>query len=390
MTKGKVELGKQLYFEPRVSLNGTVSCATCHNPTLSFTDGVQFGQGVSKRPLPMHSPSLWNMAWGHAFFWDGRASTLEEQVRGPTSNPDEMNQNVEFGATKLAADQTYLTAFAAAFPDAPEVSGANIAKAIASYQRTLISPSTRFDRWLQGDARALSKAERSGFHLFVGKGGCINCHTGWAFTDHAFHDIGLPGTTPGRGRVIKRPALDRAFKTPSLRELVWTAPYMHDGSLATLEAVVAHYGSGGVDRPTRSPDLPRKLDLSEGERADLVAFLKSLSSDRPPHLVVDTVAVKSGSQPAVPPVTRVGQRNKAFAPDRIRIKAGETIEVVNDDNQPHNVFVTDPRMTFDSGWQEPGTQTLVPFAQAGDFELFCGIHPNMRLKVEVVPTAIAK
>ena len=267
---------------------------------------------------------------------------------------------------------------------AAEIAGAS-GKAIASYQRTLISPSTRFDRWMQGDARALSKPERNGFHLFVGRARCVNCHSGWAFTDHAFHDIGLASTTPGRGRVIGRAVLNQAHKTPSLRELVWTAPYMHDGSIATLEEVVRHYDSGGVDRPTRSPDMARKLELSASERDDIVAFLKSLSSDRPPHLVVDVVARAGATPTGVQPVTRVGQRNKSFTPGQIRIRAGETIEVVNDDTQPHNVFVTDPRMTFDSGWQEPGTQTLVPFAQAGNYELFCGIHPNMRLKVEVAP-----
>lgn len=382
----KNDLGRRLFADVRLSVDNTTSCATCHSPALSFTDGVAIGKGVTKRPLAAHTPSLWNMAWGHAFMWDGRMSTLEAQVRGPTSNPDEMGQSVEIGATKIAADPAYSSAFAAAFPEAPVISGANIAKAIASYQRTLISPSTRFDRWLQGDARALSKSERAGFHLFAGKAGCINCHSGWAFTDHAFHDIGLASDTPGRGRVIGRAVLDRAYKTPSLRELVWTAPYMHNGSVATLEAVVAHYEAGGVDRPTRSPDMPRKLQLSASDRGDLVAFLKSLSSDRPPHLVVDTVAGRGdGAKPVAAPVTRVGQRNKSFTPAQIRINAGETVEVVNDDSQPHNVFVTDPRMTFDSGWQEPGTQTLVPFAQAGDFELFCGIHPNMRLKVEVVP-----
>ena len=150
---------------------------------------------------------------------------------------------------------------------------------MAAYERTLVSPPTRFDRWVAGDAEALSPSEISGLQLFAGKGRCISCHTGFAFTDHNFYDIGLPGADKGRGKEIGLRAADYAFKTPTLRELAWTAPYMHDGSLATLEDVIDHYEKGGVRRPTRSRDLPRNLKLTQQERADLIAFLESLSSD---------------------------------------------------------------------------------------------------------------
>ena len=382
----RVDLGRRLFSEARLSADNSISCATCHKPSQSFTDGMTLSKGITKTPLKMHTPSLWNLAWGNAFFWNGRSTSIEAQAKGPIEHPDEMGQSVEAGAAKLAADASYVAAFSAAFPESPKVSPDAILKALATFQRTLVSPVTRFDRWLDGDQKAMSHAEKRGFQLFVGKGGCTNCHSGWAFTDYAFHDVGLNTEPNGRGKVISRAALDQAFKTPTLRELVWTAPYMHDGSMATLEEVVRHYEKGGINRPTRSPDLPRKLELSDRERQDLVAFLKTLSSNRPAHTPVELASAR-GPLPADPGtrMTRVGQRDKKFQPTLVTIKSGESLAIVNDDSQAHNVFVTDPRMTFDSGWQDPGTQTIVPFPDAGDFEVFCGIHPNMRLRVEVAP-----
>ena len=382
----RVELGRRLFNDAGLSVDGTVACASCHNVKLGFADGVPLGQGVTRTRLRMHTPALWNLAWGNAFFWDGRAKSLEEQSLGPIEHPDEMGSKVESAVARLRADAGYVAAFAAAFPEAPEITSATLAKAFASFQRTIVSPPTRFDRWIEGNPAALTAAEKSGFSLFVGKAGCANCHSGWAFTDGAFHDIGLATSAPGRGHVIKRPALNQAFKTPTLRELVWTAPYMHNGSVATLEQAVRHYEAGGVDRSTRSPDLPRRLKLTEQERGNLVAFLKSLSSDRPPQppsavaspAIADTLTLATEAP-------KVGQKDKRFSLERLRIRAGQSIAVVNDDTQPHNVFVSDPRMNFDSGWQNPGEQVQVPFPLAGDYEMFCGIHPNMRLKVEVEP-----
>src|SRR5690606_15655991 len=146
------------------------------------------------------------------------------------------------------------------------VSSKSIARALAAYERTLVSPPTRFDLWIAGSVDALTESELRGFRLFTGRGRCVSCHVGFDFTDHNFYDIGLPGDDPGRGEILHLPAADHAFKVPTLRELAWTAPYMHDGSLATLEDVVRFYEGGGVARATRSKDLPVSLELTGKER----------------------------------------------------------------------------------------------------------------------------
>ena len=387
-TPAQIALGQRLFSEPRLSANGQVSCATCHDPELAFTDGVTRGQGVGKVPLARHTPSLWNLAWSETLFWDGRAPSLEAQARGPIEHPLEMAQPIATGAEKLSADPDLAAAFATAFPTDPPphptISPETIVQALAAYERTLVSPPTRFDRFAAGDDSALSPSERIGYGLFTGRAQCVSCHSGWAFTDRGFHDIGLPSEDLGRGPVIGLSAVDHAFKTPTLRELNWTAPYMHDGSLATLEDVVRHYESGGIPRPTRSPDLPKNLTLTDDERAGLVAFLGSLSSERPPR--PDTSIGFAGAPPPVPaPVTtsEVVQRGKAFSPTNVRIKPGETLHIINDDTRPHNVRIFDPRLTFDSGLQEPGETARITFPEGGTFEAFCAIHPSMKLKVEV-------
>jgi cytochrome c peroxidase len=260
-----------------------------------------------------------------------------------------------------------------------------IAGALAAYERTLVSPPTRFDEWVAGKADALTDAEVRGFQLFAGKGRCISCHVGFDFTDHNFYDIGLPDDDKGRGKQISLPAADHAFKTPTLRELAWTAPYMHDGSLATLEDVLRHYEGGGVPRATRSTDLPAKLRLSDDERADLVAFLESLSSETPPQ--PSTEPWVAGGRPiSTPPpedATAVSQINKTFAPGHVRINAGEPLTVLNDDTRTHNVRIFNPKLDFNSGAQEPRESVTIRFPEPGTYEAFCGIHPSMRLTVEV-------
>ena len=383
-TPARVALGQRLFTDTRLSIDTTVSCATCHDPALAFTDGAALGRGVARQPLDRHTPTLWNSAWAHAFFWDGRAGTLEEQARFPIEHPKEMGQSLEAGAARLGQDTDYARAFASAFPEDPRISAANILKALASFERTLISPPTRFDRWIAGDAEALGPSEIRGFELFTGKARCVSCHSGWAFTDNGFHDIGLPGDDLGRGPVIGLPAVDRAFKTPGLRELAWTAPYMHDGSLATLDDVVRHYERGGVDRKTRSPDMPRVQQLSDAARDDLIAFLESLSSERPPRPATDMqfTGIAAPTAPAVA-TSRMSQKDKTFLPARVTLRTGDTLTILNDDTRPHNVRVFDPRMKFNSGLQEPGERVTVPFAQSGMFDVFCGIHPSMRATIEV-------
>jgi cytochrome c peroxidase len=296
-----------------------------------------------------------------------------------------MGSSLENAVERFSRHESYERQFAQAFPEDPRISARNIARALAAYERTLISPPTRFDQWVAGDANALSTSETRGFKLFAGKGQCITCHSGFAFTDYNFYDIGLPGNDNGRGKQISLRAADHAFKTPTLRELAWTAPYMHDGSLATLDDVLDHYETGGVSRQTRSADLPRNLKLTGQERSDLIAFLETLSSDTPPAPSMEPW-VGSG-QPAPPPpakdTTLVSQANKHFAPDHIRLRAGQTLTVLNDDTRTHNVRIFSPKLDFNSGAQEPRESITIRFPAGGTFEAFCGIHPSMRLRVEV-------
>src|SRR5262249_6525694 len=200
-----------------------------------------------------------------------------------------------------------------------------------------------------------------------------------------FYDIGLPGDDRGRGAEINLRAADHAFKTPGLRELVWSAPYMHDGSLATLEEVVRHYESGGIRRGTRSKDLPENLSLSDGERADLIAFLETLSSEEAPEPSREAWA--EGAKPPLPPpprtTTQVSQKGKAFRPSYVRLKATETLTIFNDDTRTHNVRIFDAKLDFNSGAQEPNESVNLRFPGPGSFEAFCAIHPSMRLRVEV-------
>lgn len=385
-TPAKIALGKRIFEDPEVSATGTISCASCHDAKLAFTDGEPKGKGVTNRRLARHTPSLWNVAWSPLLFWDGRAANLESQIRFPVEHPDEMGSSLENAVDRFERRDSYLRAFAEAFPHAdPQISPRTIAQALAAYERTLVSPPTRFDRWVAGDAAALTPSELSGLAIFTGKGRCNNCHTGFAFTDHGFYDIGLPGTDKGRGGEIGLPAADYAFKTPTLRELAWTAPYMHDGSLATLEDVVSHYESGGVARPTRSKDLPENLTLTDRERGDLVAFLETLSSEAPPQ--PSREAWVNAAPPATPlrpaNTTTVSQANKLFQPHYIQLRAGQPLTVLNDDTRTHNVRIYDPRFDFNSGAQEPHEAVTIRFPSAGTFEAFCGIHPSMRLTVVV-------
>jgi cytochrome c peroxidase len=281
MTPERIALGAKLFADPRLSGGGRKSCSTCHRPERAFTDGRQRAVGATGRPLRRNTPALWNLAWSKLYFWDGRASSLEAQARGPVEAPDEMAGDWPTIVSRLEADAGMVAAFRTSFPEQPAISEATITKALAAYVRSLVSPPTRFDAWIAGDSGALSAGELRGFELFTGKAGCVLCHNGWRFTDDRFHDTGLRGDDPGRGAVPGGTPGLRAFKTPGLREVARTAPYMHDGSVRTLEAVVAHYAGGFVPRPALAPTMNRDLRLSPRERGDLVAFLRTLSSEAP-------------------------------------------------------------------------------------------------------------
>jgi len=282
-TPEKAALGASLFADPRLSGDGRRSCASCHEEGRAFTDGRRKARALSGASLERNTPTLWNLAWSKHYFWDGRAPSLEAQVRAPVEAPQEMGGDWPAILARLEADAGLKERFRAIFAGEPPVARETVVKALAAHVRSLVSPRTRFDAWIEGDAGALGAAEVRGFRLFTGKAGCVLCHAGWRFTDDRFHDIGLPGKDPGRGAVPGGTPGLGAFKTPSLRELAHTAPYMHDGSLPTLAAVLAHYSGGFKRRPSLAPNMKRDLRLGAREKADLVAFLRTLSSEKRPH-----------------------------------------------------------------------------------------------------------
>jgi len=283
-TLEKLSLGKKLFFDTRLSAANLLSCASCHSPAYGWGDGQPKGIGNGMRPLGRRSPSIVNAAFGQVFMWDGRAPSLEVQALGPIASDAEMNLPIAQLIEKLKGISGYAPLFQAAFPS-QGLAPASVAKAIATYERTVVSGAAPFDGWIEGDETAISEQAKRGFMVFNIKAGCAKCHSGWNFTDDSFHDIGLADADIGRGKflpgVIK---MAHAFKTPGLREVARRAPYMHDGSFPTLAAVVAHYNSGGIDRPSRSDEI-RPLGLSAQEADDLAAFMLTMTSEMAPTAV---------------------------------------------------------------------------------------------------------
>jgi cytochrome c peroxidase len=272
------ELGRRLFFERELSVDRSVSCASCHAPERHFADGEALSVGVAGRRTLRNAPSLVNRGFGESFMWDGRVATLEEQVLMPVTNELEMDLPLEEMVARLQAHPSYPALFAAAFEDG--VTQANAARALAQYVRRLVLGDSAVDRFRAGEYEQLSSEERVGLWVFESKGRCWRCHSGANFTDERFHNTGV-GVVDGRpeeGRAaITGAAADRgAFKTPTLRGVALTAPYMHDGSLATLADVVAFYRRGGGANPDLD-GLLVPLELSDREADGLVAFLEALS-----------------------------------------------------------------------------------------------------------------
>ncbi len=275
-----VALGKALFFEPRLSGSGFVSCASCHNPGLSWGDGKARATGEGMRTLGRRTPTLLNIAWAEALFWDGRAGTLEEQALGPITAPAEMNMHLDTLVARLREMPAYVAMFERAYPR-EGVSGTTVAKAIAAFERTIVSASAPFDRWVAGDSHAISAEAKWGFVLFNTTARCSKCHSGWRVTDDAFYDIGLRGDDRGRGVIVNLEETQYAFKAPTLRNVDRRAPYMHDGSMATLEQVIEAYDRGGdVHRSSLSPEI-EPLRLTVEEKRSIVAFLRTLTSADP-------------------------------------------------------------------------------------------------------------
>jgi len=274
-------LGKTLFFDPRLSGSSFISCATCHNPGFAWGDGLSKGIGDGMKPLKRHTPTILNSAYADLLFWDGRADSLEAQALGPIQSPAEMNQPLNKVLERVKSIDGYKPMFEKAYPGEP-VSEKTLAKAIATFERTVVSAQAPFDRWVAGDQNALSEQAKRGFDLFNHKAGCAQCHSGWNFTDNGFHDIGVDDQDLGRGALVKIEAMQHAFKTPTLRNVASRAPYMHNGSELCLEAVIDFYDRGGnAQRPSLAEEM-HPLHLTTDEKTDLVAFLQSLTSvDKP-------------------------------------------------------------------------------------------------------------
>jgi cytochrome c peroxidase len=279
-TPEKARLGEMLFFEPRLSGSNYISCASCHNPAMSWGDGLPRGIGHGMTILGRRTPTILNLAWAELLMWDGRKESLEDQALGPVGADVEMNQDLEKLVPKLSAIREYRTLFNLAFPT-EGITIDTVAKAIATYERTVVSGAAPFDRWIAGERNAISESAKRGFVLFNTKANCSVCHSGWNFTDGSFHDIGLPSDDVGRGKHVPIERMQHAFKTPTLRDIARRAPYMHDGSVADLAAVVEHYDDGFVERPSLSGDMKR-LGLTAAEKKDLVEFMLTLTGDNTP------------------------------------------------------------------------------------------------------------
>ncbi len=275
MTAEKIELGKKLYFDQRLSGDNKTSCMSCHVPSNGFGDGKAKFVGFEGAAGARNSPTVINSGYYHSNFWDGRAASLEEQAVGPIQSPVEMNQNMDALIVELNAVPEYVTSFNNVFNDS--ISKENIGKAIAAFERTIVVKDTAFDKYLGGDDSAITDEAKKGMELFVGKAGCSSCHIGPNLSDDSFRNTGITGDD-GRFTVTKKEVDKGRFRTPTLRALTQTAPFMHDGSLATIEDVVKYYNKGGGSDPNKDP-LMRPLYLTDDEVKNLVAFLESMGGE---------------------------------------------------------------------------------------------------------------
>jgi cytochrome c peroxidase len=281
MTQATVRLGKALFFDPRLSRDGTMACASCHFPDRAFSDTVAISKGIEGRLGMRNAPPLTNLAWHPAFFRDGGVPTLEQQAIAPIHDPVEMDFNIHEAAARVREEEPYARLSMLAY--GRKLDAFLLTRSLATYQRTLVSGWSRYDRYMQGDVGALSEAEQRGMELFNSTElHCGTCHSGFDLSDHRYHNIGLYTLSPDPGRErISLVASDHGkFKTPTLRNIALTAPYMHDGTFGTLEEVVDHFASGGQAASNKS-SLVAGFSLTSEQRADLIAFLHALTDERP-------------------------------------------------------------------------------------------------------------
>jgi cytochrome c peroxidase len=286
LNAARVDLGRDLFFDPHLSGEGNMSCATCHNPALGWSDGLPTAKGVKSTVLGRASPTIIDSAFDTILMWDGRKKDLEDQATGPLEAELEMHVDTVQLVKWLNSVAGYRKLFEAAYPG-EGVNTVTLAKAIAAFERTIVMNDSPFDKWLAGDAKALTPQQVRGFGIFLDakKGNCAACHSAPNFTDNGFHNLGLASwgnPKPDVGRYAQKPVakLKGAFKTPQLRGITLTAPYFHDGSAKTLEDVVNHYVGGGVDKSNLDPNI-HPLALTEPEKQDLLAFLNALTGTTP-------------------------------------------------------------------------------------------------------------
>lgn len=345
-TPAKAELGSLLFFDPVLSENNDIACATCHRPDLGFADGRPLAIGPTGTVLTRNAPGLWNVGYAQNLFWDGRLTTLEAQSEVPLTHPDEMGvTDTASLVAELAAIGEYNTLFNATFDDG--VTLPNIENALAAFQRTLISNNSPFDQYAAGNVDALTPSQRRGLTLFrSGATRCFECHTAPTFASDTFRVVGVPSDDPGRAGVADD-GLVGAFKVPSLRNIALTAPYMHNGSLETLEAVVDFYADGGgrLFGQENVDTFVQGFELTDQERLDLVAFLYALTDES--NMPAVPTAVPSGL-PIISPVENpartevaahnVGGQTGIALDDRpgmtIVVQEGETVQTAVDRARP--------------------------------------------------------
>lgn len=281
-SKEKEELGKKLYFDPRLSGSNWISCATCHNPGLGWGDGLPRTIGDGQKELGRHAPTIINSGYFDLQMWDGRKKSLEDQAKGPIAAKVEMNQDYDELIRELKALPGYVKRFDAVFGKS-SLTIDNIAKAIATFERSIVSKNAPYDKYWAGDKSAMSQSAVNGMNLFFGKAKCSICHNGPVFTDSGFHNIGVKAAGPlkvdlGRYNESKVDFDKGAFKTPGLRSISQSAPYMHNGTETTLEAVIEFYDRGGDVKENLSPFIT-PLGLTAKEKKDLFEFLKALDGE---------------------------------------------------------------------------------------------------------------
>ncbi len=280
-SEAKYNLGKKLFFDTVLSGDNSMSCSSCHQPELGWTDGKRKALGFKQRELDRNTPTILNTGFYRYQFWDGRALSLEEQAKAPIQSPVEMNQNIDELISELSATKDYPGLFQQAF-GSNKITLDRIAQAIAVFERSLVSSDSAYDRFWKGDKNALSAEARKGMKLFFGKAKCSICHSGPLFTDGQFHNIGIPFSgkkDPGRKKISGEKFHEGAFKTPSLRDTSLTGPYMHNGVFSSLKEVIEFYDLGGVVSPNKSPFIS-PIGLNAREKNNLLEFLKALTSDK--------------------------------------------------------------------------------------------------------------